>query len=165
MFAVSTSILSALQCHSNTIIAVFLDSWVLSFLIACTLDVRMGKWLPMSNHSTLTPSVSVTMWPCVCHLPCLIFFSLFFHSSVTMTAGWGVGVCLWWLWTGSLTEKVEFGAQIPCLANAKEVWGRVDAGSPEQRTLPFWGLRKNYDSQLLKNVSHLNCARPCASTI
>lgn len=139
---------------------------LLSFLIACVLDVRMGKWLSVvSNHSAPTPSVSVTMWPCVCHLPCLIFLSLFFHSSVTMTAGWegGGGSSLRWRWTGSWTENVEFGEQISCLANAEEVWGQqsVDADSPERRTLPCWDeLRKNYyDSQLLKNVSHLNCAR------
>lgn len=51
----------------------------------------MAKWRSMSNHSALTPSVSFTMWPCVCSLPCFIFLSLFFHSSVTMTAGWEGG--------------------------------------------------------------------------
>lgn len=77
--------------------------------------------------------------------------------------GGGGGSSLRWRWTGSWTENVEFGEQISCLANAEEVWGQqsVDADSPERRTLPCWDeLRKNYyDSQLLKNVSHLNCAR------
>lgn len=141
---------------------------LLSLLIACMLDVRVGKWLSVvSNHSTLTPSVSVTMWPCVCHLPCLIFLSLFFHSSVTMTAGWERGEGGWWRWTGSWTENVEFGEQILCLPNAKEVRGHpsVDTGSPGQHTLLCSKLRENCDSQLLKNVSHLTCARPCASPL
>lgn len=41
------------------------------------------------------------MWPCVCNLPCLIFLCMFFHSSVTMTAGWE-GVCVHAVVTESL---------------------------------------------------------------
>lgn len=52
------------------------------------LDVRTEETAARVNpRDALTPSVSVTMWPYVCNLSWLIVLSLFFHSSVSMTAG------------------------------------------------------------------------------
>lgn len=76
---------------------------------------------------------------CVRHLPRLIFLRLFFHNSVTMTAGW----------EGSCCHDGGPGAVLK------------NAGGSEESTKPRSDPRNNYDSQLLKNASHLNCSRPC----
>lgn len=91
-------------------------------LIVCTLDVRMAERQSMSPFST-NAAFSETMWPCVCHLPYLMFLSSFFHSSVTMTAGWEG----WDTERAAQPEKKkkkkgEFGEQISCLANPKDAW-------------------------------------------
>lgn len=134
-------------------------------LIVCTLDVRMAERQSMSPFST-NAAFSETMWPCVCHLPYLMFLSSFFHSSVTMTAGW----------EGWDTERA---AQLEKKKKEKEkrrVWRADFMSSKSKRCMSravdaaalsdaLRGGRKNYDSQLLKYVSHLNCSRPHASTI
>lgn len=50
---------------------------------------------------------------------------------------------LWWQWTGSWTENMEFGEQISCLANAKDEQGQqsVDIGHSKWHTLPCLKLR------------------------
>lgn len=120
------------------------------------LDVRMGKWLSVvSNHSALTPSVSVTMWPCACHFPCFIFFSLLFHSSVTMTAGWeGVTVMTvnWELNWKHGVWRTDFESS-KCKRYTRPT---VCGLRPPQVTHFAMFKTHNYDLQLLKNVSHLN---------
>lgn len=117
---------------------------------------------PLSTHSVcLCHNVAMCLSSPMSHIPQLVLSQLCYHDC--RMGGGGGGGFLRWRWTGSWTENVEFGEQISCLANAEEVRGQqsVDADSPERHTLPRWDeLRKNYyDSQLLKNVSHLNCAR------
>jgi len=127
---------------------------LLSFLHCCWLDVRMGKWLSLvSSHSAFTPSVFVTMWPCVCHISCLIFLGLFFHSSVTMTAGWEGCCCDDSELGGGWTKNLEFGEQIlmsrkckrgtrPTVCGHRQPWATQSAMLKTQKELWLTAIKK-----------------------